>query len=187
MKKIYLAAGCFWAAEKLYSLIPGVISSVSGYVNGDDNIIPDYSSVCTGRTGYKEAVMIEYDENAVDLDLLLFVYFQVIDPTVRDRQGMDRGHQYQTGIYWFHPEDESAVMRIAEIEKTFFSPFEVELEPYRNFYPAEEYHQKYLEKNPGGYCHISPVRMMLLMEYLEKSDWKINYDRPARSVHRIRV
>lgn len=152
---IYLAGGCFWGLEKLMQSIPGVIWATSGYANGKAGYVPTYQLVCTGSTGYRETVRVEYDTQKVSLDALLFAYFQVIDPTVKNRQGNDRGSQYQTGVYFADEASQKTVERIAEIESQRHDNFVVEIGPLERFYDAEEYHQDYLDKNPSGYCHIS--------------------------------
>ena len=101
---------------------------------------------------------MEYDPEQVSLDALLMAYFYVIDPTVQNRQGNDRGSQYQTGVYFTNESARETVKRIAEIERGRSEKFFVEIGPLKNYYPAEEYHQNYLEKNPGGYCHIPRAR-----------------------------
>lgn len=156
---IYLAGGCFWGMEKLMQSIPGVIDVVSGYANGVDNLVPTYNRVIQGDTGYRETVRVEYDPGIVSLDALLFAYFNVIDPTIENAQGNDRGTQYQTGVYYADDVSRETVERIAAIERERTPDFVVEIEPLERFYDAEEYHQDYLDKNPYGYCHISPVEM----------------------------
>ena len=151
---IYLAGGCFWGMEQLMQSIPGVIDAESGYANGTCEADADYKTVCKGETGFREAVRVEYDPGQVSLDALLLAYFYVIDPTVENRQGNDRGSQYQTGVYYTNESTKETVERIAEIERERSEKFFVEIGPLKNYYPAEEYHQNYLEKNPGGYCHI---------------------------------
>ncbi|HKM42218.1 MAG TPA: peptide-methionine (R)-S-oxide reductase MsrB [Methanocorpusculum sp.] len=151
---IYLAGGCFWGLEKLMQSIPGVTRTTAGYANGKSDIVPDYQTVSSGRSGYRETVRVGYDPEKISLDALLFAYFRVIDPTVENRQGNDRGTQYQTGIYYTDDASKETVMRIAEIERERHPAFKVEIGPLTSFYDAEEYHQKYLDKNPGGYCHI---------------------------------
>ena len=99
---IYLAGGCFWGMEQLMQSIPGVIDAESGYANGTCEADADYKTVCKGETGFREAVRVEYDPGQVSLDALLLAYFYVIDPTVENRQGNDRGSQYQTGVYYTH-------------------------------------------------------------------------------------
>jgi methionine-S-sulfoxide reductase len=150
---IYFAGGCFWGIEKLMSLVPGVTDAVSGYANGVvEN--PSYEQVSRGDTGHRETVKVSYDAKKVDLKSLLKLYFSVIDPTLKDQQGNDRGSQYQTGIYWDNEADKAVVLDYAKQEQAKYRAFNVELAPLSNFWNAEEYHQDYLEKNPGGYCHI---------------------------------
>ena len=158
---IYLAGGCFWGLEQLMQSIPGVLDAQSGYANGTGEADARYQAVCTGETGFRETVRVEYDPEQVSLDALLLAYFYVIDPTVRNRQGNDRGSQYQTGVYYTNDSAKETVERIAEIERSRSSAFFVEIGPLVNFYPAEDYHQDYLEKNPGGYCHIPRAEMEL--------------------------
>ena len=158
---IYLAGGCFWGMEQLMQSIPGVIDAESGYANGTCEADADYKTVCAGNTGFRETVRVEYDPEQVSLDSLLLAYFYVIDPTVQNRQGNDRGSQYQTGVYFTNESARETVKRIAEIERGRSEKFFVEIGPLKNFYSAEEYHQNYLEKNPNGYCHIPRAEMEL--------------------------
>lgn len=153
-KVIYLAGGCFWGMEKLMQSIPGVIDVVSGYANGTGEQDAQYETVVRGNTGFRETVRVTYDPGKVSLDALLLAYFYVIDPTVENRQGNDLGTQYQTGIYYTDDDSKSTVEHIAAVEKGRVDKFSVEIKPLKNFYLAEEYHQNYLDKNPGGYCHI---------------------------------
>ena len=160
MKKvIYLAGGCFWGLEHLMQSLRGVVDAESGYANGRGRELANYTAVCTGLTGFRETVKVEYDTEKVSLETLLAAYFAVIDPTLINRQGMDMGTQYQTGIYYTNDAAKETVERIAEIEKSRREQFYVEIGPLLNYYPAEEYHQDYLIKNPHGYCHISPAKM----------------------------
>lgn len=151
---IYLAGGCFWGMEKLMQSIPGVVSATSGYANGQADILPTYDSVSTGLTGYRETVRVAYEMDEVSLEAILFAFFHVIDPTVENAQGNDRGTQYQTGIYYPDKESGAIVEQIADIERERNEIFVVEIGPLESFYDAEEYHQDYLDKNPAGYCHI---------------------------------
>ena len=112
---IYLAGGCFWGMEQLMQSIPGVIDAESGYANGTCQADADYKTVCKGETGFRETVRVEYDPEQVSLDALLLAYFYVIDPTVQNRQGNDRGSQYQTGVYFTNESARETVKRIAEI------------------------------------------------------------------------
>ncbi|HAF61956.1 MAG TPA: peptide methionine sulfoxide reductase [Anaerolineaceae bacterium] len=156
---IYLAGGCFWGLEKLMQSIPGVVDVVSGYANGRAALVPTYNKVVRGNTGYRETVRVEYDPSLVSLDALLFAYYHVIDPTIENAQGNDRGSQYQTGVYFADEASQATVERITAIEKACNERFVVEVEALERFYDAEEYHQNYLDKNPLGYCHISPTEM----------------------------
>ena len=154
MKEIYFAAGCFWGTEKLFAGLPGVLDTECGYANGDPSIEPDYQRVCVGDTGYRETVRVRYEPEKISLEQLLKAYFYVLDPTVQNQQGHDIGTQYQTGIYWTEAETEAAVQAYVAEERKKYERFFVELKPLSVFHPAEEYHQNYLDKNPGGYCHI---------------------------------
>lgn len=147
---IYLAGGCFWGIEQLMQSIPGVLDARSGYANGSGEADANYATVSTGQTGFRETVRVEYDPDQVSLDALLLAYFYVVDPTVQNQQGNDRGSQYQTGVYYTNDKARQTVERIAGIERGRSKQFFVEIGPLVNFYPAEEYHQDYLEKNPGG-------------------------------------
>lgn len=153
MKTIYLAGGCFWGTQKFFDQFVGVIRTEVGYANGPDEA-PTYQDVCNS-SGHAETVRVDYDPAVISLTDLLNYYFMVIDPLSVNKQGNDRGIQYRTGIYYTEedqlPEIE-AVYR-AEEEKAG-ARLAVELLPLENFFPAEEHHQKYLDKNPGGYCHI---------------------------------
>ena len=173
---IYLAGGCFWGMEQLMQSIPGVIDAESGYANGTCEADADYKTVCKGETGFRETVRVEYDPEQVSLDALLLAYFYVIDPTVQNRQGNDRGSQYQTGVYYTNESARETVKRIAEIERGRSEKFFVEIGPLKNYYPAEEYHQNYLEKNPNGYCHIPRAEMELFSKLrIDPGD----YQKPA--------
>lgn len=155
-KDIYLAGGCFWGTEHFLKLIDGVETTQVGYANG--NIAnPTYKQVCTGTTDFAETVKVQYDPVKVDLAFLIDLYFKTIDPTSVNKQGNDRGTQYRTGIYYTDPEDLSVIQEtVHRLAATYTRPLAVEIKPLENFYPAEEYHQDYLDKNPGGYCHIHP-------------------------------
>ena len=135
---IYLAGGCFWGMEQLMQSIPGVIDAQSGYANGTCEADATYQTVCKGDTGFRETVRVEYDPEQVSLDALLLAYFYVIDPTVQNRQGNDRGSQYQTGVYYTNDKARETVERIADIERGRSEKFFVEIGPLKNFYPAEE-------------------------------------------------
>ncbi len=157
-KEIYFAGGCFWGVDKFMSSLPGVISTRSGYANGIvEN--PTYQQVTTGKTLARECVKVEYDSDQIHLKTLTFCYFSIIDPTLKNRQGNDIGSQYQTGIYYTNDEDRLVIDEVVSIEMQRSESMEIEIEPLKNFYDAEEYHQGYLDKNPEGYCHV-PFTMM---------------------------
>lgn len=154
MKKIVFAGGCFWGVEAYFNTIDGVVSTKVGYANGHTEN-PTYKEVCENTTGYAEACYIEYDEKKVTLEKLLEAYWKVVDPTIKDRQGHDVGNQYRTGVYYIDKGDLEVILKSKEAEqKKYESPIVTEFLPLKNFYDAEEYHQKYLDKNPNGYCHI---------------------------------
>ena len=178
---IYLAGGCFWGLEKLMQSIPGVADAVSGYANGTGAADANYQAVCGGETGFRETVRVEYDAAQVSLDALLFAYFYVIDPAQRNRQGNDFGTQYQTGIYYTDDASRETVERIAAIERSRSKHFFVEIKPLENFFPAEAYHQDYLDKNPGGYCHI-PLHEIALFSQMQIDPG--DYRRPAEEILR---
>ena len=153
MKTIWLAGGCFWGMQKFFDQFEGVLRTEVGYANGPDKA-PSYEEVCAD-SGHAETLRIDYDETRISLTELLKYYFMVIDPLSVNRQGHDEGIQYRTGIYYT---DETLLPEIRTVwqaeEEKAGAKLAVELEPLRNFFSAEEYHQKYLDKNPGGYCHI---------------------------------
>jgi len=153
-KEIVLAGGCFWGVEKYFAAIPGVVHTDVGYANGFTKN-PTYQQVCNDNTGFAEAVRIRYNPQQVSLGFLLDMYYQVIDPTSVNRQGNDVGSQYRTGIYYQSDEDLPVITKsISELQQRFAKPIAIEVAPLENYYLAEEYHQNYLDKNPGGYCHI---------------------------------
>jgi len=181
---IYLAGGCFWGLEQLMQSIPGVIDAESGYANGTGAQDANYRAVCTEETGFRETVRVEYDPAQISLDALLMAYFYVIDPTVQNRQGNDVGSQYQTGVYYTTEKARETVERVAEIERNRHEKFVVEIGPLLNYYPAEEYHQNYLEKNPYGYCHIPREEIALLSSLrIDPGD----YQKPAEEVIREKL
>lgn len=154
MKEIYLAGGCFWGVEEYFSRIEGVVDTEVGYANGHKEN-PTYEEVCRGNTGHTETTYIKYDEEKITLKHLLEKFFQIIDPTSLNKQGNDRGSQYRTGIYYTDKEDLKVIKEIIEREQEKYKKDIVtELMELKSFYRAEEYHQDYLKKNPGGYCHI---------------------------------
>ncbi len=155
-KEIYVAGGCFWGTEYLIRLIDGVVSTEVGYANGS-TANPTYGDVCAS-SGHAETVHVVYEPEKVALDHILEAYFLSIDPTSINRQGNDRGIQYRTGIYYSDERDlETIRAELDELQRRCEEPLAIELAPIVNFYRAEEEHQDYLTKNPGGYCHIRPA------------------------------
>ena len=153
MRTIYLAGGCFWGLQKFFDQFDGVLSTEVGYANGPEKA-PTYQEVCND-SGHAETVRIEYDEEKISLEQLLDYYFMVIDPLAVNQQGHDKGIQYRTGIFYTAEDQVPAIRSVYEREeKKAGAKLAVVAEPLVNFFSAEEYHQKYLEKNPGGYCHI---------------------------------
>ncbi len=165
-KEIYLAGGCFWGIEHYLKQIKGVTATEVGYANGITKN-PTYEEVCTDKTQYAETVHVKYNPEVIDLNFLLDLYFHAIDPTSLNKQGNDRGTQYRTGIYYTDAQDAAAIKSfIAEKQKHINGKIVVEVQPLKNFYTAEEYHQDYLDKNPNGYCHISTS----LFEFAKKAN-----------------
>lgn len=164
IKEIYLAGGCFWGLEKYLGNISGVIETEAGYANGKTEK-PTYEEVCRHDTGHAETVRLAYDPSRISLQGLLALFYKVIDPTSLNRQGNDAGSQYRTGIYYKDEEDLPVIRQSVGLLQTEYSkPVVIEILPLENYYPAEEYHQKYLDKNPGGYCHIHPRYFELAKE-----------------------
>lgn len=154
MKSIVVAGGCFWGVDAYMSKIDGIVETTVGYVNGTKKD-PTYDEVCSGNTGYAEACLISYDEKLVSLEKILNKFWGIIDPTVLNRQGADVGSQYRSGIYYSDKNDLDIILKIKkEIQSKYEKVIVTEIQPLSCFYDAEDYHQKYLQKNPGGYCHI---------------------------------
>lgn len=155
IKTIYLAGGCFWGAQKFFDQFDGVVSTEVGYANGPDSD-PSYEDVCRS-SGHAETVRIDYDDSRIGLAELLKYFFMVVDPLAVNRQGHDVGIQYRTGIYYTDEAMLPVIRGVFDEEAAKYGkPLATEVLPLQNFFTAEEYHQKYLDKNPGGYCHIAP-------------------------------
>ena len=153
-KEIYLAGGCFWGIEHFFKQIAGVVSTEVGFANGHTDA-PTYEQVYTDTTGYAETVKVGYDPAQVSLDFLLQIFFVAIDPTSLNKQGHDEGTRYRTGIYYIDEADRAIIDKVYNEEQNQYKqPLVVEREPLQNFYPADEYHQDYLDKHPDGYCHL---------------------------------
>lgn len=155
--EIWFAAGCFWGAQKFFKMLEGVISTEVGFANGDTQN-PSYQEVYTDTTGHAECVHVVYRPDAVSLRTLTELFFQIIDPLSVNRQGEDVGTRYRTGVYFNGAKDAGILMEIFEEQKVKYGEnLAAELLPLKCFYTAEDYHQDYLDKNPNGYCHLSPA------------------------------
>lgn len=153
-KKATFAAGCFWGVEKILGALPGVVETQVGYAGGQTKN-PTYEEISTGRTGHAESVEITYDPAKISYNKLVLTFWQYHDPTTRNQQGPDIGSQYRSVIF-VHDEEQRKIAReqikILEEAKIFKRPIVTEVISAGTFTRAEEYHQKYLKKNPRGYC-----------------------------------
>lgn len=166
MKTIFLAAGCFWGAQHYLKQIHGVVETETGFANGDTER-PTYEEVYTDRTGYAEAVRVVFDPEVLPLKRLVQLYFDCIEPTSVNQQGEDRGTRYRTGVYYIEPEDRLTIQEVYDdVQRGYSAPLAVEVEPIRNFFPADESHQDYLDKHPDGYCHLPQA----LFEYARRAN-----------------
>ena len=151
-KVIYFAGGCFWGTQKFFDQFDGVLRTEVGYANGK-TADPKYEEL--KKTGHAETVLVEYDEERITLEELLGFFFRAIDPTTLNRQGPDIGTQYRTGIYYTDPSQLPVIERkMREVRAKYNVPVVTEVLPLDNYYTAEDYHQKYLDRTPNGYCHI---------------------------------
>ncbi|HWP19426.1 MAG TPA: peptide-methionine (S)-S-oxide reductase MsrA [Burkholderiaceae bacterium] len=152
---IYLAGGCFWCLEAVYDRVEGVLDVESGYANGH-LARPSYEAVCTGETGHAEVVRVVFDPARIGLRELLEIFFVIHDPTTLNRQGNDVGTQYRSGIYWVDPQQAQVAREVIEqlrASGAVQAPVVTEVEPLRQYWPAEDYHQNYFERHPyQGYC-----------------------------------
>ena len=155
MKTLILAGGCFWGMEELFREQPGIVDTEVGYTGGE-NDHPTYES----HPGHAEALKLTYDDSKTNAETLLDYFFQIHDPTTMNRQGNDIGSSYRSAI--FYADDEQKQQAEAAIQRNqqyWNAPIVTQLEKLTTFWPAEEYHQDYLQKNPGGYtCHYERAR-----------------------------
>ncbi len=153
------AAGCFWGVEAAFRQLPGVLEAVSGYTGGHVGN-PTYRQVCGHDTGHAEAVEVTFDPQRISYDQLLDAFWQIHDPTQLNRQGPDVGDQYRSAIFTHSPEQEQAAIASRDREQQKLARRIVtEIVPATRFWPAEEYHQRYFEKNGGAACHVAPVKI----------------------------
>ena len=162
LRNIWLAGGCFWGIQAFFDRVYGVAETVVGYANGKTEN-PAYEDL--HHSGHAETVKVSYDPEKVELDTLLTYFFGVIDPLSVNRQGADVGQQYRSGIYYSDENDKAVILSAIEREQAKYDqPLATEIQPLSNFYPAEEYHQRYLDKNPGGYCHVDFSKLQMLSQ-----------------------
>ena len=149
------AAGCFWGVEDFFRQVPGVVEAVSGYTGGSTTA-PTYEQVCSGRTGHAEAVLVTFDPEKVSYDQLLEAFWRHHDPTTPNRQGPDVGTQYRSAVF-VHDADQERRARasLEEYQRRFSRPIVTEVTPATTFWPAEAYHQRYVEKTGHGACHVA--------------------------------
>ena len=160
---LYVAMGCFWGVERIFWRLPGVVTTAAGYMGGFTPN-PTYEESCTGRTGHAEAVLVAYDPTVVTPEELLAAFWENHDPTQRNRQGNDIGTAYRSALYFTTPEQEAAIRDTrerfqSELSRKGFGEITTEVAPADAagpFWYAEDYHQQYLHKNPGGYCNHGP-------------------------------
>jgi len=168
-----LAGGCFWCLEAVYDEVKGVESVESGYMGGH-NARPTYEQVCSGETGHAEVVQVTFDPSIVSYKELLEVFFVIHDPTTRDRQGNDVGTQYRSAIF-YHSADQKRVaeqtIRELDAQKVFDAPIVTQLQPAETFYPAENYHQEYFQRNSSQpYCQfvVAPKLAKFRRKFLDR-------------------
>ncbi len=156
MTEATFAAGCFWGVEETFRQVPGVSETAVGYMGGDVQD-PSYHDVCTGMTGHAEVVHLSFDPSLVSYEALVEIFWRCHDPTQLNRQGPDLGTQYRTAIFFHSPEQEQAArasLQERDASGDYLRPIATVIEPAREFWPAEEYHQKYLMKRGRGACGI---------------------------------
>ena len=161
MKTIYFAGGCFWGVQRFFDQFDGVKETTVGYANGK-TANPTYQDVKSQQSDHSETVKVVYDETTLSLVDLLNYFYMIIDPLSLNKQGEDEGRSYRTGIYYTDTDELEIIQSFTnEMQKKYDEKIVVEILPLEHFYNAEDYHQKYLEKNPTGYCHI-PFHMFRL-------------------------
>jgi len=166
IKRLIVGGGCFWCTEAVFELLRGVEDVESGYANGEYPH-PNYREVCTGNTGYAEVIHITYNDEVITLDTLFDIFFTIHDPTQLNRQGADRGTQYRSCICYEDDKTLAAAQEaIARAQSQYTDAIVTTLEPLKNYYPAESYHQDYYKQNRmQGYCMaVIPPKIKKLME-----------------------
>ncbi len=154
IQKALFAAGCFWGVQYYFDQVPGVTKTTVGYSGGHTKS-PTYEQVCNHTTGHAEVTLIEFDTMLVSFETLLKQFFRMHDPTQLNRQGPDVGDQYRSAIFYFDDRQRLAAEAVKkELQTDFDKPIVTEITKASEFYPAEEYHQKFTEKTGQGACHI---------------------------------
>lgn len=171
MEKIVFAGGCFWCTEAVFQRLNGVVKVVSGYANGNESAKPSYEEVSRGNTGFAEAVEVEFDPKVVSLGKLLEIFWATHDPTSLNKQGNDEGTQYRSAIFYLNDDQKNVVFQSKENQPNKDS-IVTKIEPLKNFYTAEEYHQNYYNdyQNTNTYC------MLVINPKIEKLLEKFNAD-----------
>lgn len=158
MEKATFAAGCFWGIESIYRQTEGVVDTRVGYTGGDTEN-PSYEKVCRGDTGHAEAVEVSFDPDKISYEKLLRIFWECHTPTSLNKQGLDEGTQYRSAIFYHSAEQQAAALDSKEaldLSKKYKTPIVTQIVPAQVFYPAEEYHQRYLEKQGIKQCWINP-------------------------------
>ena len=175
MENIILGGGCFWCTEAIFNSLKGIQEAIPGY-SGGTTVNPSYNEVCTGKTGHAEVVKITYDPETITTEQILEIFFRTHDPTSLNRQGADVGTQYRSIIIYANENQKRAALEIIsemEKEKVYEKPIVTSVENFRNFYPAEEYHRRYFEKNPEhGYCRFVIAPKMEKLRKLHSENMK---------------
>ena len=169
IKFIYLAGGYFWGVSEYFSRIPGIVSVTAGYANSKLDS-PSYEQVKSQQADAAETVKVGYDPSKLTLTEILRAFFLIIDPLSVNRQGEDSGRSYRTGVYYTDLSEKPEIAKVfSEVERKLGKQPATELLPLENFFKAEEYHQDYLKKHPGGYCHVNFKNLQIFKEELEKA------------------
>ena len=155
MKEIYVAGGCFWGVEAYFKQLKGIINTSVGYIDGNISN-PSYEMVCDGRASHAEACYLSYDPNLISIETICEHLFRISNPFSKFKQGNDVGRQYRTGIYFVDEKDESIILTFMQsFFKEDYPRVQTEVKKALDYALAEAYHQDYLDKNPGGYCHVN--------------------------------
>jgi len=155
MERAIFAAGCFWAVQHYFEQEPGVVKTTVGYTGGHAKN-PSYEEVSSEQTGHAEALLVEFDSNKVSYEMLVRHFFRMHDSTQLNRQGPDIGEQYRTAIFYLNGEQKAIAEKVrAEVQKGMDKPIMTEISPAKQFYEAEEYHQKFAQKTGRGLCQVS--------------------------------